>query len=183
MSRKVINMFEELTWQVLGEVLPRIPDACRCEQCQIDIFTLALNKLPPHYVTGKRQFQEMLKIKRVEYNTRITDAIAQSVAKVRANPRTECRNLGFWVQQERQTTTDYEGPRAGSPAPTGAPAALPPPTARPGTGPLRALDAGPTTLGGLPLELALPEDTTPAPAPRVMPAAKYTQYGTPRKRF
>jgi competence protein ComFB len=180
MSRNVINMFEELTWQILGEILPRIPDACRCEQCQLDIFTLALNKLPPHYVTGKRQFQEMMKIKRVEYNTRITDAIAQSVAKVRANPRTECRNLGFWVQQERQATADYEGPRSGTPAPAALSAG---PSARPGTGPLRALDAPATSVPGMPLDMTIAEDNGPAPAPRVAPAVKYTQYGMPKKRY
>jgi competence protein ComFB len=182
MTRKVINMFEELTWQILGEILPRIPDACRCEQCQIDIFTLSLNKLPAHYVTGKRQFEEMMKVKKVEYNTRITEAIAQSVAKVRANPRTECKNLGFWVQQERQVATEYEGPRSGNPAP----AALPSGTGRlPGTGPLRSLDAPAARPSGIPMHMEVADDDdgpAVAPTPRVIPAAKYSQYGK-RKRY
>ncbi len=158
MIRRAINVIEELAWSALDDLLPRIPDACGCEQCKLDIYTLALNKLEPHYVTGKRAFQEVVKIKKVEYHTRIMAAISASVEKVRRNPRSECQKLGFWGQSGRKVATEFEGARAETQA------------------------APPTS--SLPSSLEFHEVPAPtAPAPVVRPAgANYNQYGAPKRR-
>ncbi|MBC7541386.1 MAG: late competence development ComFB family protein [Candidatus Sericytochromatia bacterium] len=199
MTRRAINVIEDLTWNALHELLPRIPDACRCDQCILDIYTLALNKLQPHYVTGKRAFQEILKVKKVEYHTRMVAAITASVEKIRRNPRAECQRLGFWVNSSQKVATEYSGQRASAPEP----APLSPALTSASSLPVAPMSFTPTP--GLPRPVAqapavavttsVPPSGLPASLEMVQAsavptfaarpgttAAKYAQYGPTRRR-
>ena len=45
------NCTEDVAEQLLDIVFEEYPEACQCEKCRRDIVALALNKLPPHYVS------------------------------------------------------------------------------------------------------------------------------------
>lgn len=48
---KVINILEEVAWEVLQEHWDRLAIPCKCEQCKGDIYAIMMNGLPPRYVT------------------------------------------------------------------------------------------------------------------------------------
>jgi len=43
------NVMEELVGRAYVELLPRVPELCRCDVCREDVLVYALNRLPPHY--------------------------------------------------------------------------------------------------------------------------------------
>ena len=45
------NTMEEFVQQNIDAVLRMYPDCCSCEKCKEDIMALALNHLPPKYVS------------------------------------------------------------------------------------------------------------------------------------
>lgn len=82
------NFMEDAVAHQLDSVLAKYPDICHCEQCKSDIAALALNQLPPKYVSTERgeifsRVNEMETQNAVE----ILQAILQAIAVVRAHPR------------------------------------------------------------------------------------------------
>ncbi|WP_276838478.1 late competence development ComFB family protein [Anaerovibrio lipolyticus] len=82
------NYMEDFVLDKLEELIPKYPGCCFCENCRTDIVNLALNHLPPKYVsTDKGQV-----FARVEYFNRqneveIVKQIAAAIEQVEAHPR------------------------------------------------------------------------------------------------
>ena len=47
------NIIEEMVKQTVDSILPTM-DMCNCEICKLNACALALNALPPHYVTSTK---------------------------------------------------------------------------------------------------------------------------------
>ncbi len=50
----VVNTMENVVDTALDELLKEDPECCRCEHCMNDMKCLALNALPPKYVSSER---------------------------------------------------------------------------------------------------------------------------------
>lgn len=48
------NYMEDYVISKLNEVMLQYPDCCQCESCKMDIANLALNHLPPKYVSTEK---------------------------------------------------------------------------------------------------------------------------------
>lgn len=84
------NYMEEVVLQKIDSVIARYPDCCKCEQCRLDIAALALNNLPPRYVSTHKgdifvRIQEMEGKNDVD----VIQAIAKAIEIVGKNPRHE----------------------------------------------------------------------------------------------
>ncbi len=45
------NVTEQLVGRAYTELLPTVPELCRCELCREDVLVYTLNRLPPHYTS------------------------------------------------------------------------------------------------------------------------------------
>ena len=84
------NYTEDIVLKNLDAVLAQYPDCCKCEQCRLDIAALALNNLPPRYVSTHKgdifvRIQEMEGKNDVD----VIQAIAKAIEIVGKNPRHE----------------------------------------------------------------------------------------------
>ena len=84
------NYMEEVVLQKIDSVIAMYPDCCKCEQCRLDIAALALNNLPPRYVSTHKgdifvRIQEMEGKNDVD----VIQAIAKAIEIVGKNPRHE----------------------------------------------------------------------------------------------
>ena len=84
------NYMEEVVLQKIDSVIARYPYCCKCEQCRLDIAALALNNLPPRYVSTHKgdifvRIQEMEGKNDVD----VIQAIAKAIEIVGKNPRHE----------------------------------------------------------------------------------------------
>ena len=81
------NCMEEVVQDKMDVVLDQYPDCCRCEQCKYDIAALALNQLPPRYVSTRKgdvfvRVNEM----NTESEVKVIQAIANAIEIVEKNP-------------------------------------------------------------------------------------------------
>ncbi len=81
------NCMEEVVQDKMDIVLEQYPDCCRCGQCRADIAALALNQLPPRYVSTRRgdvlvRASEMT----AEGEVMVVKAIAKAIETVSKNP-------------------------------------------------------------------------------------------------
>ncbi len=84
---KLLNLAESLTTELLPEVVRRMR-VCDCKNCTNDILALALNSLPPKYVTtdsGKQY--KMLEMYRAQYETDVIAALTRACVRVKGSPR------------------------------------------------------------------------------------------------
>lgn len=47
---RLVNVTEQLVFEVLNNVLPNVKGFCDCERCRMDVVAIALNNLPTNYV-------------------------------------------------------------------------------------------------------------------------------------
>ncbi len=45
------NVTEQLVGRAYAELLPTVPELCRCDLCREDVLVYTLNRLPPHYTS------------------------------------------------------------------------------------------------------------------------------------
>ena len=50
----VVNSMERIVEELLREILKDEPDCCTCEHCMDDMMCLALNTVPPKYVSSEK---------------------------------------------------------------------------------------------------------------------------------
>lgn len=93
MSLTLKNMMEILVREKLAETIDNY-GCCKCDKCQMDILSYALNQLPPRYVAtpigGVFAKAEQLSI---QHGADVLSAIARGVAIVESRPRHDVKNI------------------------------------------------------------------------------------------
>lgn len=79
---------EDLVLARIDTVMAQYPQCCACEQCRLDIMALALNHLPPRYISSHKgdvftRIDEMSG----QYEVEVIRAIVRAVEQVQAHPR------------------------------------------------------------------------------------------------
>ena len=88
MSLDFRNYTEDAVLHLMDEVLKNYPGCCKCEQCRMDIAILALNHLPPRYIsTQKGNLYAKIEEMSIEYKIKVIGEIAKAVEIVSRNPR------------------------------------------------------------------------------------------------
>ncbi len=82
------NYMEDIVQQKLAGILKKYPNCCTCEKCYRDIMSLALNHLPPRYIsTEKGNLYARIDMLSIEYDSDVVEQIAKAVEIVSKNPR------------------------------------------------------------------------------------------------
>ena len=82
------NYMETIVLQELDSVLEQYPDCCKCERCRRDIAILALNHLPPKYIsTDKGTLFMKLSQMSLDNSIEVIEQIAKAIEIVRKSPR------------------------------------------------------------------------------------------------
>ncbi len=86
----LVNCMEEIVWSLMDEILEKYPEACKCESCLNDIAALALNDLPPKYVTREKgQVYARLPLLESQYKADVFSALTKAINKVKKSPHHE----------------------------------------------------------------------------------------------
>jgi competence protein ComFB len=85
-------MVKNILEDELRRLIPRIyelkPELCRCEQCTEDLLALALQKLPPKYVSRPvGEVYARLELESVQAQVDMIEALLQAADVVIAHPR------------------------------------------------------------------------------------------------
>lgn len=85
--RSVVNVTEIIAEANVREVISRM-EACSCPKCVSDILAIALNSLPPRYVTTDmgKQFIQLDSYKK-QFETDVVAALIKACQVVQASPR------------------------------------------------------------------------------------------------
>lgn len=87
MEVKLKNMMESLVMLKLGEVIDKL-ECCKCQKCQMDIASYALNRLPPKYVaTVEGEIYSKLDTLSLQYETDMLSILFQGACIVSKRPR------------------------------------------------------------------------------------------------
>ena len=79
---------ETIVLNYLDGVLANYPNCCSCEKCRQDIVMLALNHLPPKYVsTDKGNVFAKLSLMELENEVIVIEEIAKAIEIVSKSPR------------------------------------------------------------------------------------------------
>lgn len=82
------NFMEDVVARKLKSILKQCPDCCACEKCRRDIMSLALNHLPPRYIsTDKGDLYARVEMLSITYDPDIVEQIAKAITVVKQNPR------------------------------------------------------------------------------------------------
>ncbi len=82
------NFMEDYVVEKLDEVLVQYPDCCHCDQCRRDIAVLALNHLPPKYIsTDKGQIFARVESMESQNEVEVIRQIVAAIEVVRKHPR------------------------------------------------------------------------------------------------
>lgn len=85
------NIMELLVVEQVGDVLKQ-DGGCRCTQCWMNVFALALNLLPPRYISEHTRILDCVQRFRREYDELVREKLVQALQRVRANPKASCRS-------------------------------------------------------------------------------------------
>lgn len=99
----IVNVMEVFVEQKMEEILPTT-DCCTCEKCLDDIRAMALNKLPPKYVsTDKgRLFSKLNSLTEQQNGVDINVAVLSAIDFVTANPRHNGEDKESGKEQEKK---------------------------------------------------------------------------------
>ncbi|MGI6551926.1 MAG: late competence development ComFB family protein [Bacillota bacterium] len=82
------NYMEDIVWSFLPKVLAQYPNICQCELCRHDIVALALNQLPPRYVSRELgEIYTKVNILESQHRADVYAALTKAIAVVENNPR------------------------------------------------------------------------------------------------
>lgn len=83
------NLMEELVDKRVDELMD-MADMCGCPQCRADVRALALNRLPPRYITSiKGDVFARFEAQTSQDQAKVAGAIVRAIEIVRKNPRHE----------------------------------------------------------------------------------------------
>lgn len=82
------NYMEELTMQVLDEIISKDKKTCKCQRCRVDAAALALNNLPAKYAVTDigRAYVKMEAVK-AQFQVDVVKELTKAIEKVKNNPR------------------------------------------------------------------------------------------------
>lgn len=82
------NCMEKIVEDNLDKVLRQYTNCCTCDKCKQDIMSLALNNLPPRYVSSYKG-DVYMRVHEMEsqHEIEVIKAIARAVEIVSKNPR------------------------------------------------------------------------------------------------
>ena len=84
---EIKNYMEDIVAQNLDKIMERYPACCNCKQCKKDIALLALNNLPPKYIsTRKGDIYVRLEATYAETKVKVVEEISKAIKKVSKNP-------------------------------------------------------------------------------------------------
>jgi competence protein ComFB len=88
MAMRLHNYMEDVVEKVLNEVLCEAKGRCTCEQCQKDVASLVLNRLPPRYVANPKgiAFTEIDALN-TKFRTDVVREIKKAMALVAESPK------------------------------------------------------------------------------------------------
>lgn len=79
---------EEVFEGLLKDYLKKNADTCTCEMCREDMKALALNNIPPHYVsTDKGAIFKQVSFDLIGGKAQVTSAIITAIKTVGSNPK------------------------------------------------------------------------------------------------
>ena len=82
------NVTEQLVGRAYGELLPSVPELCRCEVCREDVLVYALNRLPPHYTSTLRgEVVSKLELEAGQGSIDVTVVLLEGMRRVADAPR------------------------------------------------------------------------------------------------
>ena len=82
------NYMETIVLNYLDSVFEKYPNCCKCEKCRQDIVMLALNHLPPKYVSSdKGNVFAKLSLMELENEVIVIEEIAKAIEIVSKSPR------------------------------------------------------------------------------------------------
>ena len=82
------NVTEMLVARSYDELLPTVPEFCRCEVCRDDVLVYSLNRLPPHYTsTLKGEVVSKLEMDAGQGSIDVTVVLLEGMQRVAASPR------------------------------------------------------------------------------------------------
>ena len=82
----IVNETERLVQDELEIQLARDKDACRCQDCVLDMAAFALNKVKPAYRVSLMGGVYAQSAGGSDHASEITRAVKEAIAKVKANP-------------------------------------------------------------------------------------------------
>jgi competence protein ComFB len=83
------NFLEGAIHELYRELIERFPDACRCDRCEADSVTFALNHLPPRYTVEENPGRTLVSVDLQREATRAALAVTvmEAIRVVASNPR------------------------------------------------------------------------------------------------
>ena len=82
------NVMERLVIRGFDELLPSVPELCRCQMCREDVLVYALNRLPPHYTsTLKGEVVSNLELGAGQGSVNTMVVLMEGMRMVAASPR------------------------------------------------------------------------------------------------
>ena len=82
------NVTEMLVARSYDELLPTMPEFCRCEVCRDDVLVYSLNRLPPHYTsTLKGEVVSKLEMEAGQGSIDVTVVLLDGMRRVAVSPR------------------------------------------------------------------------------------------------
>jgi len=82
----LVNIYEELVKDKVSSTINTI-DMCRCKKCQLNACAIALNALPPKYVTTTRgALLAQLAVSSLECQTSVEVAVLRALKMVKEYP-------------------------------------------------------------------------------------------------
>ena len=92
------NYMEDAVEMMLNRVAPQYPDICMCDRCRTDMMMIALNNLPPRYVSTHKgavlqraKGMRLCARYRLSADSRIMDAMKRDCAKAEFHIRENTR--------------------------------------------------------------------------------------------
>jgi len=81
------NYSEKVVREILGELLSRKNDICKCDRCRLDMMAIALNNLPPqYYVSDKGEVFSKLMATYAELRTKVLTEVTKAIMQVEKQP-------------------------------------------------------------------------------------------------
>jgi putative phosphotransacetylase len=94
------NIMELLVNDEINNIIAE-KEGCFCQECWANIFALAMNGLPPLYVTNERLILAFIERTRAEYADRVRGQLEAAVEKVKQQPKGACRGQRLQRDLER----------------------------------------------------------------------------------